>query len=753
VRRLAKKCAVAVAWLFWLIYSEDAHAIVVDGRLDETEWQQAHAYTEFRTTQPLLFDVPPYSTRALALATPAGLAVAVECAQPAELRVRGRSPRDAQLMDADAVSVLVDFDGGGSTAYEFTVSLSGSVRDGIVLQQNRRQYTWDGVWYAAALETDVGWQVELLLPWSIASMGAADNARRKIGMLVAREVKARAQLYSYPAIVSQSPSFVADFQKIEIPAFAATSFDLTPYGAVNHDQLADHTSARGGVDINWRPTPGQQLTATLNPDFGQIESDDLVVNFSAIETFRPDKRPFFTQNQQLFDLQVTSVDKLIHTRRIGAAPDIGPQASTELLGAVKYFWNSPDWELGAFAALEDDSTLSQGRTFLAARSRWKAEQGSVGYLGTYVDRPSLHRQVAVHAVDAEWLPSPGWRLTTQMITTRPSQPSDDRRSSEAGYGALAMLEFAGAARFSQTLWLKWYDQQYDTNDMGFMQRNGIRELLYASRWYHRLGYPSASRLQAMDWIMDAQLGINARDQRLPSWFRFGPFWTYRNGSYLYLNVQPTTSGVDDLSARIHDNSFLMPPQHAAQALFGSDPSRSFQYVYRLNVFREGLEQYGWQAQLAPAWSLDENLKVSAALTYAHGPAWLIWRDEADRMASHERSLLQTAFTFEWFPSVRSELRAKLQWSALRARTVAAYDIDTSRHLVRSDVIPPDFSRSELALQLRFRYQFRPMSDLYIAYSWGGLAFVNDSNRFGSLWGAALGERSAQEFMIKLTYRL
>lgn len=749
---LLTRFTVTAVWMLWPLLG-DASAVVIDGRFDEAEWLQARAYTAFRTTQPPSFDEPPHSTRARVLATPVGLAVAIECTQPEEQRVRGRSPRDTLLMDADAVSVFVDFEGSGSTAYEFTVSLSGSVRDGVVVQQNRRQYTWDGVWYSAAAETDVGWQVELLLPWSTAPMGVVSNEQRRIGVFVGRESRASAQVYSYPAIVLQSPSFVADFQKVEIPAFEAAPLDLTPYGALSHDLFVDRTSVRGGVDINWRPTAQQQLTATVKPDFGQIESDDLVVNFSAFETFRPDKRPFFTQNHELFDLRVAQTDRLIHTRRIGAAPDVGPRSSTELLGAAKYVWNAADWELGAFAAVEDDSTLSQGRTFVAARSRWKAEQWSLGYLGTHVDRPSLQRQVDVHAVDAEWLPAAGWRLTSQLVTTRPSQPRiSEHGSSEPGHAALAMLEYAGAAPFTNALWLKWYDERYDTNDMGFMERNDLREMLAETRWYRRLQYPASSRLQEMHWIFAARVATNALDERLPSWFRIGPFWQYRDGSSLSVYVQPTSSGIDDLNAR-NDSSFVSPPQHSANAVFRSNPSRAFQYSHQLDAYREGLERYGWQMQFKPAWWLNENLKLSAVLTYANGPAWLIWRPEIGRMASHERSLLQTAFSAEWLPSVRSELRAKLQWSALRARVLAAYDIDASNQLIRSDVVPPDFSHSELALQIRFRYQLRPMSDLYIAYSWGGLASESDRNHFGPLWDAALQGRSAQELMIKLAYRL
>ena len=59
---------------------------------------------------------------------------------------------------------------------------------------------------------------------------------------------------------------------------------------------------------------------TLNPDFGQVESDEVVVNFSAFETFYSDKRPFFSENNNLFDVK-GRMHRIINTRRIGGKPD------------------------------------------------------------------------------------------------------------------------------------------------------------------------------------------------------------------------------------------------------------------------------------------------------------------------------------------------------------------------------------------------------------------------------------------------
>ncbi|GIT40042.1 MAG: hypothetical protein Ct9H300mP8_12380 [Gammaproteobacteria bacterium] len=54
---------------------------------------------------------------------------------------------------------------------------------------------------------------------------------------------------------------------------------------------------RAGTDIAWRPSTNLQLTAALSPDFGSVESDDVVVNLTAYETFFPEKRFFFSRRQ------------------------------------------------------------------------------------------------------------------------------------------------------------------------------------------------------------------------------------------------------------------------------------------------------------------------------------------------------------------------------------------------------------------------------------------------------------------------
>ena len=79
-------------------------------------------------------------------------------------------------------------------------------------------------------------------------------------------------------------------------------------------------------------TPALTLTATVNPDFGQVEADPAVVNLSAFETFFPERRPFFVEGSGVFrfdmDCNDGSCTGLFYTRRIGRTPQLGADVPT-----------------------------------------------------------------------------------------------------------------------------------------------------------------------------------------------------------------------------------------------------------------------------------------------------------------------------------------------------------------------------------------------------------------------------------------
>ena len=177
-------------------------AIVVDGKVDEPEWQQARVYQDFKVTEPYRLSAPATgsATKARLLSTPDGIAVAFELEQSgAFARVKPRLERD-QDRAADRVNLSIDFDGDGRSAYSFSVDLSGSVQDGVIANENVLNPDWDTDWSWAVSESEGGWQAELLIPWSVATMRGTDTATREVKVYFSRTLGSNGERQAYPAV-------------------------------------------------------------------------------------------------------------------------------------------------------------------------------------------------------------------------------------------------------------------------------------------------------------------------------------------------------------------------------------------------------------------------------------------------------------------------------------------------------------------------------------------------------------------------
>ena len=163
--------------------------------------------------------------------------------------------------------------------------------------------------------------------------------------------------------------------------------ELQPVAAGDHalrsgvyDNVGSSSDGDAGVDIFWKPNGQMQLTATVNPDFGQVESDDLVVNFSATETFISDKRPFFTENQGIFEFTTPSdFSQLLYTRRVGGPADDGEGAG-DIVAAFKLNGSLGATKYGLFGADEADRAAERSPPRAGARLQ-QAESRPHGDLG------------------------------------------------------------------------------------------------------------------------------------------------------------------------------------------------------------------------------------------------------------------------------------------------------------------------------------------------------------------------------------
>src|SRR5712671_2719445 len=324
LRALVKILARSLVAMTIAIPAAPAFAVDIDGRIDTEEWEGARHIVDFRKVQPLNGEPASLRTEAWILATPEGLAIAFRCTQPREVPLtRQRVQRDFEEQ-VDRVNVMIDFDGDHRTGFDFTLSSTDGIFDAVITNENQFNKDWDGNWRHAVREDDTGWTAEVLLPWHITSMRRAKGDTRTVAIYLDRVVGMTGERVAWPLASFERPRFLSDFASIVVANYTSSLLAITPYVSGLYDNVAKRGKFDAGVDLFWKPNGQMQVTATLNPDFGQVESDDLVVNFDATEVFISDKRPFFTENQGIFEFTTPSdFSQLLYTRRIGGPADDG----------------------------------------------------------------------------------------------------------------------------------------------------------------------------------------------------------------------------------------------------------------------------------------------------------------------------------------------------------------------------------------------------------------------------------------------
>ena len=745
MQRIAKLCGVALLCLpAWA--PADEPVLVIDGVPDEAAWANARVFTDFVVVEPYTLAQPSYPTEARLLSTPQGIAFAFRATQPAGVpRLNERTPRDADI-PGDRFNVFIDFNGDGETAFNFTIGMSGAIQDATITNERSYSPDWDGDWRHAAVETEDGWSAEFLLPWTVASMKGSGAPRRTIAIMLDRVLGHSSERSGFPAASFSRPRFVSEFHKVEIDQYQASVFHVFPYASAGYDFVGDARSGKGGADLYWKPSGDLQLTAALNPDFGQVEADELVVNFDAIEVFFSDKRPFFTENQSLFDLRTPDNGLLIYTRRIGGPRDDNQPGAAEIDVALKLNGSALGLDYGVLAAQEAEHADDIGSLFYAQRLLRTSEALSVGYLGTWTERPFLLREGLVNAIDATWRANPHWTVTGQAIVSGVQQPGADKD----GAGVWTRIDYAPTPAWRQELELTHFDRELDFNDMGFQRRASLNEAEWTIDHQQSVDDPE-STLRGRTWYLELQARSNDSGDPLPEVIVFDHKLQFRNGAEILLDFYRETSGFNDLISR--GNGLVKVP--ARQQYYAEYESRrlgrwQFELVGR--SFQEGLGGHAWELRSDAAFFASATLSADASVSWIDSDDWLIWQQDT-LFGRFERQQLRTETNINWFPAPHHEVRVKLQWLAIAAEDARPVRIGAGGQLVASDDTIDDFTVDNFGVQIRYRWEFAPQSDLYVVYGRGGFVELpDDRSDFGELLDAALDLRDSDQVLVKVRKR-
>lgn len=344
------------------------HPPTIDAVLDEPFWHEIEPVTDFRQRVPV--DGAPSSERTeLRVAFDDNylyFAVVLHDSDPEGIR-RSILHREGRIDQDDNIRIGLDTYNDKRNAYIFEINPFGTQGDALITDESMTlsDWWWEGVYESEGRVTDGGWVVEAAVPFTTIRFAEAEAP--EMGILLERTIRRKNEMVYFPHIgqeFRQALTQVSQYARLtgleglrrgrymEVKPFAIAG--RSAIGARGASGSETETLNDLGLDFKYSITSNLTLDATLNPDFAQVEADNVQINLTRFSLFFPEKREFFLERAGLFDFGDAEETQVFFSRRIGITNDIvGGGRLTGQVGPVS---------VGALSLYTDDAPGPFGGT-------------------------------------------------------------------------------------------------------------------------------------------------------------------------------------------------------------------------------------------------------------------------------------------------------------------------------------------------------------------------------------------------------
>lgn len=716
-------------------YAKNGSEIALDGRLSEEIWDEVSYTSGFVQREPREGRKATEETKVAFVYSDEALYIGARMYSENPSQIQAQLSRRDNIGNAERLVISLDTYLDRRTARSFVVTAS-SVRGDYFqprdeMSYRSRDYSYDPVWTAKSHIDSVGWTAEMRIPYS--QLRYSEQEEQIWGLNINRYLPHKNEDVFWVMVPQDETGWASRFGLLTgIENISkARQIEFLPYVAGNalvkgapdpQNPFVDNFNmeARVGGNFKFGLGPNLKLDGTINPDFGQVEADPAQVNLSAFETFFEEKRPFFTENQQLFQVLGGRSTRYFYSRRIGAAPSLDPEgekadfvdrtSNTSILGASKITGRfSNGFSLGGLA------------TVTASEQAQIYDVESDSYDKIEVEPLTSYGVVRVQQEFGEYSSTVGGMLTGVHRSLSPGTELADLLNRNAITGG--------------TDWnLRFDDGEYElSGDLGFSYISGSQDAIArvqqtSARYYQR---PDASYL-----VLDStRTSLSGYRGRLEVSKNAGAHWLWEvqasaKSPGFELNDTGILSRADDISSR-------------AELTYRENTPGSWYQSYRLRMSLDGAWNFGGIRRES---SLELNNRIEYKNFWSHwmsveytprtyndrltrggplmgSPAEMAIRGElsTDRSANLFAELFinyqEDEFGgWDWQIRPAIQIRSGKRWEAqLRPRlslqtntrqyitTLAGGEADTYGNRYVFSTI----ERSTFSLQTRFNYAFSP----------------------------------------------
>jgi hypothetical protein len=494
----------------------DGATPVVDGRVDDDVWARIEPFSNFIQQDPNQGEPATERTEIRFLIDQHTLFIAVVCfdSAPGSLVVT-ESRRDADLGDTDSIRILLDTFNDGQNAFVFGTNPFGIEYDGQVRAEGQTgqvgggggsggiNVNWDADWTVRTERTERGWEAEFAIPLKTLRYDPGEN--RTWGVNAMRNIRRKnEQVFLAPVPRGYNlhrVSVAGKLHGLNLPP--RRDLRLLPYlaGSINDDRTLRTDTVRRtgdiGLDLKWGVRADLTLDLTVNTDFAQVEADVEQVNLTRFPLFFPEKRPFFLENAQLFQLgQPQNVD-LFFSRRIGLSATGEPidiVAGGRLSGKLGGY-NVAMLNMQTDAAVDERSgrTLAPANNFTVMRIQREVGRSNIGAM--FVGRQGVGSRAVPDDYNRAFGVDVGWQATTNgrasAFVARTDSPRQRGASDYAGRASYTYANelWSGGGGYTQV------GERFNP-EAGFLRRRGYRSLEGRySLSYQPIQWPWIRRIQ------------------------------------------------------------------------------------------------------------------------------------------------------------------------------------------------------------------------------------------------------------------
>jgi hypothetical protein len=336
--------------------------INLDGVLDENAYAEVPAVTEFLQQEPDEGAWVSEKTEAWLLFDDSNIYVTCRCwdRDPTKIVANDMRRDSSNLSAHDHFAVQFDTFHDRRNGFMFYVTPAGAMRDA-ENTDGRANINWNGIWDGRVSRFDGGWAVEMAIPFKSLRYGPQELW----GIQLRRNMPGRnerAHLTQLdPALGSNAINRTAEaaiLVGLEKPA-ASRLLEIKPYAIsrlttdrVRNPAIRNDLDSDVGFDVKYALTKSLTTDFSYNTDFAQVEADEAQVNLTRFSQSFPEKREFFLEGQGIFQFGQApgggargggGAPTIFYSRRIG----LSGSAAVPVIAGGRLAGKAGPWSIGA----------------------------------------------------------------------------------------------------------------------------------------------------------------------------------------------------------------------------------------------------------------------------------------------------------------------------------------------------------------------------------------------------------------------